>query len=178
MTPSLQPDLQAVFPEYARDVPTNLATLLGERVLTETQRLGCLIASASATGASEAMELAGTLTSSLSPELRDAAKAAAVITQMNDVYYRALHMLDDPEYRGLRSLLAMQALNAPAADRLDFTLWCACVSAVDGCEPCLRAHVRELHAHGATVDQVHAAIRIAAVMKAAARALTMREADR
>ncbi len=55
-----------------------------------------------------------------------------------------------------------------------WTLFSLAVSAVNGCEACVRAHEQVVTAGGLTEDAVHDAIRIASVVHAAAVALETR----
>ncbi|MFN3608624.1 MAG: carboxymuconolactone decarboxylase family protein, partial [Hyphomonas sp.] len=55
--------------------------------------------------------------------------------------------------------------------KVDFELWSLAVSAINGCGMCLDAHEAELRKHGVTSEQIQAAIRIGAVVNAAARVL-------
>src|SRR6056297_2633674 len=90
---------------------------------------------------------------------------------MNNVYYRFLHLVEDPEYAQIPARLRMQALSAPAEDKLDRELWALAVSAVNGCGQCIQAHEKTVLQHGASKAMVHDAVRIASVVNAAAAAL-------
>jgi alkyl hydroperoxide reductase subunit D len=105
----------------------------------------------------------------LSEEARTAAKAAAAIMGMNNVYYRSLHLLSNPEYRTLPARLRMNVLANPGVEKVDFELWSTAVSAVNGCGMCLDSHEAELKKHGVQAQQVQAALRIAAVVNAVSR---------
>jgi alkyl hydroperoxide reductase subunit D len=107
----------------------------------------------------------------LSPEAATAAKAAAAIMGMNNVYYRALHLLSNPEYRTLPARLRMNVLANPGVEKVDFELWSTAVSAINGCGMCLDSHEAELRKHGVPTTQIQAAIRIAAVVNAVSRVL-------
>ena len=65
----------------------------------------------------------------------------------------------------------MNRLAYPATTRADFELLCLAVSAINGCETCIRAHERAVTVAELTPDQVHDAVRIAATVQAAAVAL-------
>jgi alkyl hydroperoxide reductase subunit D len=112
----------------------------------------------------------------LTPEARDAAKAAAAIMGMNNIYYRALHLMHNQEYRTLPAKLRMNVLGSPGAPKVDFELWSAAVSAINGCGACLDAHEGELRKHDVTNVQVQAALRIAAVVNATSRILAAESA--
>ena len=97
-----------------------------------------------------------------------AAKAAAAVMAMNNVYYRFLHLSGDESYSKLPARLRMNRLASPAAGKLDFELYSLAVSAVNGCETCVQAHEQVLIKGGLSETQVHDAVRIAAVVNAAA----------
>ncbi len=105
----------------------------------------------------------------LSDEAMEAARAAAAIMGMNNVYYRALHLMQNQEYRTLPARLRMTVIGNPGVDKTDFELWCTAVSAINGCGLCLDAHEAELKKHGAPATTIQAVIRIAAVVNAVSR---------
>jgi alkyl hydroperoxide reductase subunit D len=156
-------------PDYAKDLKLNLGTLAAETVLTEAQKAGAFIATALASrepGVIEAMvaEFAPRLTAR---ELT-AAKAAAALMGMNNVYYRFLHLVENPEYGSLPAKLRMNAIATHGIARETFELWCLAVSAVNGCGACLAAHEKVVRGAGLTPEQVQAAVRIGAVVHAVA----------
>ncbi len=102
----------------------------------------------------------------LTPEAVTAAKAAAAIMGLNNVYFRALHLMHNREYETLRSGLRMNILTNPGVDKVDFELWALAVSAVNGCGLCLDSHEKVLRSHGVSALQVQAALRIAATINA------------
>ncbi len=163
--------LRESIPAYAKDISLNLSSLAGESVLNDQQKWGCFVASAHAVGAPAVVKAveASAEAAGLSPEAKDAAKAAAAIMGMNNVYYRALHLLKNQEYRTLPARLRMNVIANPGVDKIDFELWCAAVSAINGCGMCLDAHEEELKKRGVPNTQIQAALRIAAVVNAASR---------
>ena len=170
--------LRETLPAYAKDLSLNLSSLANETVLSDQQKWGCFVASAHAVGqrAVVAAAEAAARDAGLSPEAADAAKAAAAIMGMNNVYYRALHLLSNPEYRTLPARLRMNILGTPGAPKADFELWCTAVSAINGCGTCLDSHEAELKKQGVSAVQVQAALRIAAVVNAVSRVLQAEEA--
>jgi alkyl hydroperoxide reductase subunit D len=101
------------------------------------------------------------------------ARAAAALMAMNNVYYRFRHLVGKPAYGQKPARLRMNRLVQPATSRADFELTCLAVSALAGCEACLRAHEAAVLEGGLTEDHVHDAVRIAATVHAAAVALEM-----
>ena len=165
--------LRETLPAYAKDLSLNLSSLAAETVLSDQQKWGAFVASANAVGqravvraAEAAAQAAG-----VSPEALTAAKAAAAIIGMHNVYYRSLHLLSTPEYRTLPARLRMNVIANPGVEKIDFELWCTAVSAINGCGMCLDSHEAELRKHGVGVQQVQAALRIAAVVNAVSRVL-------
>lgn len=163
--------LRDALPAYAKDISLNLSSLASETTLNDQQKWGAFVASAHALGEPtvvKAIEAAADA-AGLSPEAKTAAKAAAAIMGMNNVYYRSLHLLTNGEYKTLPARLRMNVLANPGVEKVDFELWSTAVSAVNGCGMCLDAHEAELKKHGVPAQQIQGALRIAAVVNAASR---------
>jgi len=156
-------------PEYAKDLKLNLGSLAAETILTESQKAGTFVASAIA---SRNAEVIAAVTAEFAPKMDpaayQAAKAAAAIMSMNNVYYRFLHLVEDEQYGKMPAKLRMNVIANPGAPKTDFELWSLAVSAVNGCGQCITAHEQVLRAAGVTREQVQAAVRIAAVVHAVA----------
>ena len=170
--------LREILPAYAKDISLNLSSLASETVLNDQQKWGAFLASAHAVGVPAVVRSveAAADAAGLSPEAKAAAKAAAAIMGMNNVYYRSLHLLSNGEYRTLPARLRMNVLANPGVEKADFELWSTAVSAVNGCGMCLDAHEAELKMHGVPAQQVQAALRIAAVVNAASRVIASEQA--
>lgn len=169
--------LRDLLPAYAKDLSLNLSSLAAETVLSDQQKWGAFLASAHAVGVAPVVRaIEAAADAHLTPEVKDAAKAAAAIMGMNNIYYRSLHLMKNHEYTTLPARLRMNVLANPGAPKLDFELWSTAVSAINGCGACLDAHEAELRKHGASAVQVQAALRIAAVVNAASRVVAAEEA--
>jgi alkyl hydroperoxide reductase subunit D len=170
--------LRETLPAYAKDISLNLSSLASETLLSDQQKWGAFVASAHAVGIApviRAVEAAADA-AGLSAEAKTAARAAAAIMGMNNVYYRALHLLSNAEYRTLPARLRMNVLANPGVEKVDFELWSTAVSAVNGCGMCLDAHEAELKKHGVPAQQIQAALRIAAVVNAVSRVVSAEQA--
>lgn len=165
--------LRETLPAYAKDLSLNLSSLAAETVLSDQQKWGCFVASAYAVGEPAVVKAinAAAAEAGLSEAAATAAKAAAAIMGMNNIYYRALHLLSNPEYRALPARLRMNVLANPGAEKVDFELWCTAVSAVNGCDSCLDAHEHALKKHEIPALQIQAALRIASVVHAVSRVM-------
>lgn len=166
--------LKAAVPDYARDLRLNLDTLATEPALTERQRAGTFIASACATRQPRLRELVMAIFGpALSETELTAAKTAAALMGMNNIYYRFTHLVSVKDYQSMPARLRMNAIAKPGAEKADFELWSTAVSAINGCGMCMDSHERNLRGHGIGAEAVQAAVRIAAVVNALAVVLDM-----
>ncbi len=172
--------LRESLPAYARDIANNLTHLAAETLLSDQQKWGTFVASAHAVGVPEVVRAieASATEAGLSEEASAAAKGAAAIMAMNNVYFRAVHIMRNREYAGLPARLRLNILASPGAPKLDFELWSMAVSAINGCGACMDSHEAELRKLGATPQQVQAALRIGAVVNAASRVVAGEAAGR
>ncbi len=170
-------DLRGQLPDTARDIRLNLGTVLttdGAPDLSDQQIW--LIALASAYGSKQP-----TLINVLEHEARsrlddthiNAARTAAAVMAMNNVYYRFVHLAGDEELRKLPARLRMNGLGSHGIAKLDFELMALAVSAINGCGMCIESHVHEVKQNGATLVAVQSTARIAAVISAAAASLAL-----
>jgi alkyl hydroperoxide reductase subunit D len=170
-------DLKSALPDYAKDLKLNIGSLANETILTEQQKYGCMLACAFAVGTPTIVKhISAEVADKLSPEAANAAKAAAAIMGMNNVYYRAVHLMKNETYGTLPAKLRMNVIGAPGVEKADFELFSMAVSAVNGCGMCLDAHEAELRKHGLTSEQIQTSLRIGAVVNAVARILAAEEA--
>ncbi len=164
--------LRQSLPDYAKDIKLNLGSVLSQSSLAEGQAWGTALAAAIAARNEQlTAAIAAEAAAKLPPEALQAAKAAAAVMAMNNIYYRFVHLLPKGGYGQLPARLRMNVIANPGVDKLDFELWSLAVSAVNGCGLCLEAHEREVLGKGASKQQVQDAVRIAAVIHAAATVL-------
>jgi len=161
--------LRGAIPDAARDIRLNLQAVLRGGALSEAQRWGVAAAAAVAARHARIREavLAAAVTAAGAEVVEDA-RAAAALMAMNNVYYRFRHMVGKPIYREKPAGLRMNRLMQPATNRTDFELMALAVSAINGCEMCVRAHEKTVTDGGLTPDHVNDAVRIAATIYAAA----------
>ena len=165
-------DLRSRIPDYAKDLRLNL-----ESVLSDTGGPGLdgkqirVIALASAI-ASRYSPLVAAIEAfaaeQLSPEEINGAKAAAAIMAMNNIYYRATHLIHNDEYGQLRAGLRMNVMANPGIDKMTFELASLAVSAINGCGACMDSHERTLRQHDIGAQGVQSSLKIGAVVHAVA----------
>jgi len=164
--------LKAALPDYAKDTKLNLGSVTTTSSLTDQQLWGTVLAVALATKSARVIaELSQDAADNLSAEAFTAAKAAASIMAMNNVYYRSMHMLSDENYTTMPAKLRMQVIGNPGVEKVDFELWCLAVSALNGCGRCLESHEQVLRGAGMPREHIQEAIKIAAVVNATAATL-------
>ncbi len=156
-------------PEYAKDLKLNLSSLAVEASLSEQQRVGTFVASAIASRNTDVTEaIIAEFAAKLSPEALNAAKAAAAIMAMNNIYYRFVHLSSAADYKTMPAKLRMNVIGKPGVEKADFELWSIAVSAINGCGMCIDSHEKVLREAGISAEQIQAAVRIAAVVHAVA----------
>ena len=164
-------------PDYARDIRLNLGSVLttqGAPGLDEAQVWMTALASAiAARNATLVAAIESAASQRLDAARLNAARTAAALMGMNNVYYRFTHLVEDDEYGRLPARLRMNAMANPGIDKLDFELVSLAVSAINGCGMCMDSHERTLRSHGIGAEAVQAAVRIAAVVNALAVVLDM-----
>ena len=167
--------LRQQIPDVAKDIRLNLQTVLGDGAgLTSSQRWGVAVASSIASrNAALRDAVIAEATGRIESAVIDDARAAAAIMSMNNVFYRFRHMIGKAAYGDRLARLRMQRLAQPAASRTDLELFSLAVSAIHGCESCIRGHEKAVLGGGLGEEHVHEAVRIAATIHAAAVALEL-----
>ena len=159
-------------PDYARDLKINLGNVLDpeqHQHLSAEQVWGVAVATAIASRGQALIEAVNAEAGqTLSPEYFKAARAAAAIMGMNNIYYRFVHLAGNEEYGRMQARLRMTVIGNPGIDKADFELMSLAVSAINGCGMCIDSHEKVLTKAGVSADAIQDAVRIAAVIHAAA----------
>lgn len=163
-------------PDYARDIRLNLESVLtpeGAPGLTREQIGAVALACAYSAGNKNLSSAVEAEFTGVGPETLEAAKAAATIMGMNNVYYRFVHLADDAEIAKMPARLRMNVIGKPGIAKVDFELMCLAVSALAGCGMCITSHMKELRSSGLSDEAIQSAVRIASVIQAAKQALAI-----
>ncbi|MFN0063086.1 MAG: carboxymuconolactone decarboxylase family protein [Myxococcaceae bacterium] len=169
--------LKESLPDIARDIKLNLGNVLTAGTLSTTQVWGTAVSTAHAARNARLVRV-------ITQEARNAgveagnledAQAAAVLMGMNNVFYRFRHVIQKESYTQRPARLRMMRIAQVAASKVDFELYCLAVSAINGCEACVRSHEAAVLEGGLSEDHVQDAVRIASVIHAAAVALEVAE---
>lgn len=162
-----------ILPSYAKDLKLNFSSLLRQQSeLTEQQAWGTVAACAIAAGNDELTQAAlAEAATHLSPEALEAAKGAAAVMGMNNIYYRFLHLSSNEKYKTMPARLRMNVIRTHGIDHVDFELWCTAVSAINGCGACVDSHEKTLRDKDVPEEKILSAVRIASVLHAIASVL-------
>lgn len=155
-------------PNYAKDLKLNYSSLVRQNMdLTPQQLWGTMVASAIATRSPAVTEAAiSEAAKFLTPQALEAAKSAAAVMGMNNIYYRFQHLSSNEKYGTLPAKLRMNALRTHGVDAVDFELWSIAVSAINGCGKCVDAHEKVVRDKGVSEETILSVVRIASVIHA------------
>jgi alkyl hydroperoxide reductase subunit D len=164
--------LKSAMPDYAKDVKLNLSNVLQSQTLTAQQLWGSALASALATRHPVVIrEVLEAAKDELSAEALQAAKAAASVMAMNNVYYRFIHLASRKDYATMPARLRMNVIGKPGIEHVDFELYSLAVSAINGCGMCVDSHEQTVVSKGVSKEAVQDVVRLASVIHAVAATL-------
>jgi len=156
-------------PEYAKDIKLNFSQMLGDEssTLTPEQIAGISLSCAYVTD-NEALirVLHDEYGIELTDERVSAAKAAASIMAMNNVYYRFTHLVSNKEYQTLPAKLRMNVIADPGVDKIEFELYSLAISAINGCGLCMDLHTKVLEKSAMSTLAIQQAVKIGAIVAA------------
>jgi len=160
-------------PAYAKDLKLNYSSLVRQQTeLSQQQLWGTLVASAMVSRNLELIRaVLAEAATQISPTALEAAKAAAAVMGMNNIYYRFLHLSSNEKYRAIPAKLRMNVMRSHGVDQTDFELWSTAASAINGCGACVDSHEKVLRNHGFTEEQILMSVRIASIVHAIATVL-------
>ena len=167
--------LKSSIPDYARDLRVNLGNVLAERGspgLTPEQIAQVALSCALASGNQSVIEtIKAHASNTLTDAQINAARSAAAIMAMNNVYYRFLHLVGNDEYQKMPAGLRMTVIGNPGVPKADFELMSLAVSAINGCGLCIESHEKVLRKEDVSPQAIQSSVRIAAVVKAVSSVL-------
>ncbi|RYY23524.1 MAG: alkyl hydroperoxide reductase [Sphingomonadales bacterium] len=156
-------------PDFAKDIRLNVGSLVNDQTLGDQRKYGLILACAHGTGYKPIVDAAeAEVAGKLSDEAATAARAAAAVMAMNNVYYRFAHLAENKEYLNMPARLRMNVIGAPGIDKADFELFSLAVSAMNGCGMCIDSHEKVLKQHAVPAQVIQDSVRFGAVIQAAA----------
>ncbi len=162
-------ELKSQIPKFGRDIAANLDSVLSEAGspgLTRKQIWGAALACAFSTGSKDLIS-AVQAEGNFDDQTVNGCKTAASMMAMNNVYFRAMHMIGDAELGKLPPRLAMSSLGDPGVPNADFQIMCMAVSAIGGCGVCMTMKLADCRKLGIPDQGVQSALQIAGTIRAA-----------
>ncbi|HEY0329327.1 MAG TPA: carboxymuconolactone decarboxylase family protein [Rhodopseudomonas sp.] len=161
--------LKERIPDFAKDVRLNLSSMASDEALAPQTKYGLFVAAAVATRNPEVIAAMQALARDhVAPAVIAAAKSAAAIMAMNNVYYRFVHLASNKDYATMPARLRMNVIANPGVDKADFELWSLAVSAINGCGMCVDSHEKVLLQAGVSTAEIQTAVRFAAIIQSVA----------
>lgn len=155
-------------PDHSKDIRLNLDAVINRSPLSVEDTHACALVAALAAGNGElayAIMTSGEL-DNFTAEM-EAAKTAASLMGMNNVWYPFVEMCNDPELKGLPAGLRMNAYATHGGvSKKKFELYALVASAIGKCHFCVKNHYDVLKKEGMTTSELHHAGKIAAVINA------------
>jgi alkyl hydroperoxide reductase subunit D len=154
-------------PDHAKDIKLNLDAVINRSGLDEVDAHACAFAAAiAASNGDLAFEISmnGPL---MGTDEREAAKTAAALMAMNNVWYPFVEMAADESMKGLPAGLRMNAYATHGGvSKKKFEMYALAASIVGKCHFCVKSHYDILKNEGMTTQELMAVGRIAAVIAA------------
>lgn len=92
--------------------------------------------------------------------------ACMAVMNTNNVFYRFRHYMDGVDYYNNQPAgLRMNVMMNPVLGKEFFELLSLVISAVNGCERCVKSHEHSVKEQGATEQRIYDAVRLASVIK-------------
>jgi alkyl hydroperoxide reductase subunit D len=155
-------------PEWSKDIKLNLDSVINRSPLSVEDTHAVALTSALSSGNGPlafAIEMQGPLMQF--PNESSAAKTAASLMGMNNVWYPYVEMTGDPDLKGLPAGLRMNAYaNHAGVTKKKFEMYALAASIIGKCHFCVKNHYDLLKKEGMTVQELQHVGKIAAVINA------------
>ena len=96
-------------------------------------------------------------------EISEAVGCASLLSA-NNVFYRFRHFVNKEKYNEIPARIKMNIMGRPVGGKEFFELISLAVSAVNGCEMCVKAHEASLIELGSKEERIFEAVRLASVI--------------
>jgi lipoyl-dependent peroxiredoxin subunit D len=103
-------------------------------------------------------------------EIAEAAGCASLLSA-NNVLYRFRHFVNKDKYNEIPARIKMNIMARPVTGKEFFELMSLAVSAVNGCEMCVKSHEHSLIELGSKEERIFEAVRLAAVITSVSKVI-------
>jgi len=97
--------------------------------------------------------------------------ACASLLSANNIFYRFRHFVNKEKYNEIPARIKMNIMGRPVNGKEFFELISLAVSAVNGCEMCVKSHEASLIELGSKEERVFEAVRLAAVITSVSKVI-------
>lgn len=97
--------------------------------------------------------------------------ACASLLSANNVFYRFRHFVNKEKYNEIPARIKMNIMVRPVIGKEFFELVSLAVSAVNGCEMCVKSHENSLIELGSKEERIFEAVRLAAVITSVSKVI-------
>lgn len=164
-------ELRDAFPAHAKDVWITLDSALQRSGLKAEVAAGAAIAAAISAGSKELVEAFEDLTTEIEAT---AAKTAAAIMGMTNIWYSYLDLADDAELKTQPPGIRMQSyMTHGGVEKKHFEIYTLSASIVGKCKGCVTGHIAELKKLGITAAELRDIGKLAAAVNATAKILAI-----
>jgi lipoyl-dependent peroxiredoxin subunit D len=151
---------------YVADLKINFKNSFDSEWLTrkEVSLLGLALAVNAGNAVLRTFFTGRSLEENATPEEVAEAVACASLLSANNVFYRFRHFMNKDKYNEIPARIKMNIMARPVNGKEFFELISLAVSAVNGCEMCVKSHEASLLELGSKEERVFEAVRLASVI--------------
>lgn len=159
--------------KYVRDLRINLKNAINSEHLSEKEAL--LITLAVAVNEKNKPLIKSFTELAKEKESTDAEiaemHACTSLLSVNNVFYRFRHFAGKESYNNMPARIKMNIMMNPVTGKEFFELVSLVISAINGCEQCVKSHEASVLQHGASEERVFDAIRLGAIVRGLSQVL-------
>ncbi len=165
-------DLKNSIPDFAKDVKLNLSSLIINSDYDEKLVYSCAYASSLALGNDKIINVfENECNTRFELEFIESVKSTVTIMTLNNIWYKYRDSMPHIEMKVAPQKMRVNVMaNHAGLDKILFESISLCVSAINGCTFCVKAHSDLLLDNGETKEYIYNIGRIASVMAALSKA--------
>ena len=169
-------DLKNSIPDFAKDVKINLSSLVMNSEYDDELVYGCAYASSLALGNNDiASVFEKECSIRFGREFIESIKATVTVMSLNNVWYKYRDSMPTTEMKMAPQKMRVNIMaNYAGIDKILFESLSLCVSAINGCTFCVKAHSDLLLENDKTKDYILNIGRIASVISSLSKAFSLK----